>query len=137
MPPHLVTPKIQHQTLDHTIDPGSYTHTSLASSTPWTSLNLTVFPSVGSNWDWRGPAFMKPVFSKKTDKMTRKTNRPCPKRKKHKTRTCVREDRLTERADNNQDDKPNNSRDPCTLSCDEKNCLYAGCATVAVAYVQL
>lgn len=47
--------------------------TSLTSSTPWTSLNRTIFPSEGSNCDWRGPAFMKPVFSKKTDSMTSKT----------------------------------------------------------------
>ena len=41
--------------------------TSFASSTPWTSLKLTVFPGCGSNSDCFGPALMKPVLSNMTD----------------------------------------------------------------------
>lgn len=41
--------------------------TSFASSTPWTSLNLTVFPGWASNSDCLGPALIKPVLSNMTD----------------------------------------------------------------------
>jgi len=47
--------------------------TSFASSTPWTSLNLTVFPGWGSNSDCFGPALINPVLSKRTDNNVTKT----------------------------------------------------------------